>query len=52
LNEAYVKARYSKHYEISEEALAWLGEQAGTLQTLAEQICLERLARIREAVLA
>lgn len=27
LNEAYVKARYSKHYEISEEALSWLGER-------------------------
>ncbi|OWK20008.1 hypothetical protein AJ88_35355 [Mesorhizobium amorphae CCBAU 01583] len=25
LNEAYVKARYSKHYLISEEALVWLG---------------------------
>lgn len=28
LNEAYVKARYSKHYEISEEALTWLAERA------------------------
>ena len=27
LNEAYVKSRYSKHYEISEEALAWLVEE-------------------------
>ncbi len=25
LNEAYVKARYSKHFEISAEALVWLG---------------------------
>ena len=27
LKEAYVKARYSKHYRISEEELTWLGEQ-------------------------
>ncbi|KKX33479.1 nucleotidyltransferase and HEPN domain-containing protein, partial [Rhizobium sp. LC145] len=27
LNEAYVKARYSKHFEITEEALAWLLER-------------------------
>ncbi|MCQ1856319.1 HEPN domain-containing protein, partial [Neorhizobium galegae] len=28
LNEAYVKARYSKHYEISEEARTWLGARS------------------------
>ena len=49
LNEAYVKARYSKHYEISAEALGWLGEQTAVLQKCAEQICLEHLARMREA---
>src|SRR3546814_922635 len=27
LKEAYTKARYSKHYKISEEELAWLGER-------------------------
>ncbi|MDX8500693.1 nucleotidyltransferase and HEPN domain-containing protein [Mesorhizobium sp. VK4C] len=48
LNEAYVKARYSKYYEISEEALFWLGERATKLQTYAEQICREYLARMKE----
>ncbi|KAA3509723.1 HEPN domain-containing protein, partial [Agrobacterium rosae] len=31
INEAYVKARYSKHFEISEEALVWLGERTAHL---------------------
>lgn len=49
LNEAYVKARYSKHYQISEDALVWLGEQTAELQKCAEVICLEHLARTKEA---
>ncbi len=48
LNEAYVKARYSKHYVISEEALVWLGERSVELHRSAEQICLEHLARLKE----
>ncbi|TPM14817.1 nucleotidyltransferase and HEPN domain-containing protein [Mesorhizobium sp. B2-3-5] len=47
LNEAYVKARYSHYYEISEEALSWLGERASRLQTCAELICREHLDRMR-----
>ncbi|WP_027062350.1 nucleotidyltransferase and HEPN domain-containing protein [Mesorhizobium loti] len=50
LNEAYVKARYSKHYLISEEALVWLGERTAELHKRAEQTCLEHLARMKEAV--
>ena len=34
INEAYVKARYSKHFEISEEALVWLGERTAHLLEL------------------
>lgn len=49
LNEAYVKARYSKHYLISEEALIWLGERTAELHTCVEQICLKHLARMRDA---
>ncbi|TPM24260.1 HEPN domain-containing protein [Mesorhizobium sp. B2-3-5] len=49
LNEGYVKARYSKHYEIGEEALAWLGAQAAELQEYVERVCLEHLARMRKA---
>jgi uncharacterized protein len=43
LNEAYVKARYSKHFEISEEALVWLHERTGVLLDLVRQVCTERL---------
>ncbi|WP_046602136.1 nucleotidyltransferase and HEPN domain-containing protein [Neorhizobium galegae] len=43
LNEAYVKARYSKHYEISEEALIWLGERTALLLDLVHDVCTEHL---------
>jgi len=43
VNEAYVKARYSEHYEISVEALNWLGERTAALQGLVALICQERL---------
>ncbi len=46
LNEAYVKARYSKPYLISEEALAWLGERTAVLHRCVEQLCLEHLSRL------
>lgn len=49
LNEAYVKARYSKHYEISEEALTWLGDQTRELQRIAEQVCLDHLSKLEAA---
>ncbi|MCA1368668.1 nucleotidyltransferase and HEPN domain-containing protein [Bradyrhizobium sp. BRP14] len=46
LNEAYVKARYSKHFEITEEALTWLIERTEVLHSLVAAICLERLAEL------
>jgi uncharacterized protein len=49
LNEAYVKARYSKHFEITEEALGWLLERTEHLHRLAEAICEERLAELERA---
>ncbi|KKX24507.1 nucleotidyltransferase and HEPN domain-containing protein [Rhizobium sp. LC145] len=49
LNEAYVKARYSKHFEITEEALAWLLERTEHLHRLVETICKERLAELEQA---
>lgn len=50
LKKAYVEARYSRHYEITEEEVAWLAERAGILQTLVETICKEHLAKLsREA---
>ena len=48
LNEAYVKARYSKHYEISEEALVWLAGQTATLLNLVESSCAEHLKSLEQ----
>ncbi|MGO7182483.1 nucleotidyltransferase and HEPN domain-containing protein [Rhizobium brockwellii] len=47
LNEAYVKARYSKHYEISEEALNWLGERTTMLLELVRTVCSEHLEKLK-----
>ncbi|SDA69023.1 nucleotidyltransferase and HEPN domain-containing protein [Sinorhizobium sp. NFACC03] len=49
LNEAYVKARYSKHFEITEEALGWLLERTEHLHSLVETICKERLNELGQA---
>ncbi|WEX91066.1 nucleotidyltransferase and HEPN domain-containing protein [Sinorhizobium garamanticum] len=49
LNEAYVKARYSKHFEITEEALVWLLERAEHLHRAVEAACKERLAELAQA---
>ncbi|WP_026187109.1 nucleotidyltransferase and HEPN domain-containing protein [Ensifer sp. BR816] len=46
LNEAYVKARYSKHFEITEDTLGWLLERTEHLHRLVEAICKERLAAL------
>ncbi|PDT16086.1 nucleotidyltransferase [Rhizobium sp. J15] len=52
LNEAYVKARYSKHFEISEEALAWLAERTAILLELVKAVCSGHLdgLKARECV--
>ena len=44
LRDAYVKARYSPHYTISGEELAWLSEHVAVLQALVKRACEERLA--------
>lgn len=46
LKDAYVKARYSKHYRISEEELSWLGERVEELGRAVHAICSERIARL------
>ncbi|MET3900853.1 putative nucleotidyltransferase/HEPN domain-containing protein [Devosia sp. UYZn731] len=51
LNEAYVKARYSRHYEISEEALTWLIDRTETLHGLVKTVCEERLALLAQAAI-
>lgn len=50
LNEAYVKARYSKHYEISEEALIWLRARTDELLHVVEYVCIEHLERLQKAL--
>ncbi|MDH6297767.1 nucleotidyltransferase and HEPN domain-containing protein (plasmid) [Agrobacterium salinitolerans] len=50
LNEAYVKARYSKHFEISDEALQWLQERTAELHALIETLCREHIEKLQQAV--
>ena len=50
LNEAYVKARYSRHFEISDEALGWLGGRTGVLLELIKAACLEYLQTLEESL--
>jgi uncharacterized protein len=45
LRQAYVNARYSPHYKVSDEELVWLSEHVAILQTLVETVCKDRLAQ-------
>ncbi len=49
LNEAYVKARYSKHFEISEEALTWMGERTNVLLAQVQKTCEEYIVQLRQS---
>ena len=46
LRRAYVDARYSPHYKISSEELAWLGERIEALQKAVEAACREQLGEL------
>ncbi|HEV7233814.1 MAG TPA: HEPN domain-containing protein [Sphingorhabdus sp.] len=46
LKEAYVKARYSKHYRISEEELVWLGERIEELGRAVHAVCFEKIEKL------
>jgi predicted nucleotidyltransferase/HEPN domain-containing protein len=48
LRRAYVDARYSPHYKITDEELAWLVDRIGVLQTLVKQASDERLIELRD----
>ncbi|KAB0455387.1 nucleotidyltransferase and HEPN domain-containing protein [Agrobacterium radiobacter] len=50
LNEAYVKARYSKRFEISEQALAWLEERTEELHLMVETLCRRHIERLHQTV--
>ena len=47
LKEAYVKARYSKHYRITREELEWLGLQVEELGRVVHEVCSERLEKLK-----
>ncbi|MDR3511027.1 MAG: nucleotidyltransferase [Caulobacteraceae bacterium] len=47
LRRAYVDARYSPHYRITVEELAWLGERVAVLQQLVKSACEARLDVLR-----
>ncbi len=44
LREAYVNARYSPHYSVTDEQLAWLCERIAILQELVREACERRLS--------
>ena len=47
LKDAYVKARYSKHYRITEEELRWLGARVEELGKIVHEVCTERLSALQ-----
>lgn len=49
LKRAYVEARYSEHYAITAEELAWLGERAEALRAMVETICVARIDELKNA---
>ncbi|MFS8111677.1 nucleotidyltransferase and HEPN domain-containing protein [Rhizobium jaguaris] len=46
LNEAYVKARYSRHFDISEEALVWLADRTAVLVNLVDAACADQIQKL------
>lgn len=52
LKEAYVKARYSRHYSIREDELAWLGERVVELGRVVELVCAERIESLTRLAVA
>ena len=49
LREAYVKARYSRHYRITAEQLGWLSGRVELLQRIVRELCEERITELGEA---
>lgn len=47
LRDAYVKARYSKHYTITVEELEWLASRVEELGSVVHQVCSERIAELK-----
>jgi predicted nucleotidyltransferase/HEPN domain-containing protein len=49
LRDAYVKARYSRLYRISDEQLGWLSSRVGLLQSIVRELCEARIAELAKA---
>ena len=49
LRDAYVKARYSYRYRISDEQLAWLSKRIELLQGIVRELCEARIAELSKA---
>jgi uncharacterized protein len=49
LRDAYVKARYSRHYRISGEQLEWLSGRVELLQGIVRELCKTRIAELAQA---
>ncbi len=47
INVAYVKARYSRHFEITREALQWVAVRVSDLIGGIEMICQSRFEKLR-----
>lgn len=47
LKDAYVKARYSKHYHVTKEELEWLGAQVEELGCVVHEVCSERIEKLK-----
>ncbi|MFL0670303.1 MAG: nucleotidyltransferase [Erythrobacter sp.] len=47
LKDAYVKARYSKHYRVNTDELKWLGMQVEELGRVVHEVCSERIEKLK-----
>ncbi|WP_150291052.1 HEPN domain-containing protein [Sphingobium estronivorans] len=47
LKDAYVKARHSEHFKMTEEEFAFLSERVEVLGTIVNELCQERLSELR-----
>ncbi len=47
LRGAYIKARYSRHYQITAEELNWIAGRVELLRVLVQDICEARLSKLR-----
>ncbi|SIO96514.1 HEPN domain protein [Vibrio spartinae] len=47
LQRAYIEARYSEHYEITEEELNYLATEVQRLQALTERVCRDKIGAER-----